>query len=1410
MSIGQPSKPDAGASAPSIKEAARSDAEARDHAFFAQRLSLPPEVEGEARAAAPVEARLPGDYRARLVSDYRSRLQDHLARTSPERLAAAPAPRLAMRASAGRLAAPATPGGLNWVPLGPSVGIKGNVSTRAPVSGRVRGIGASADGQRVYVASANGGVWRSDDGGETFYPLMNAFDQSPTANKSDSLACGAIAVHPDEPDRLYVGTGEATGFGSSMFFGVGVISSTDGGLTFTTEVMKNPSDTVQGSGFFAMVMDPLDHELAFGAADQGLFRRQPRNQDVPGLPKKKPQSYLLSLDTNTGSPSTSYWIEEGIATVTVWNPGATWVNTDTTLLPFTLNNEPWFVRYQDNSGDIWVYQWPPNAEPIEKWHPLAWTADQLLMCFSLNGASYIVRYRSAGGINTMLLRFDSTGTATPVWPADLDWGNPWTALVPFTLHGVPYFLRYNGGGGGNNTELMQWTGALLATRVGAAFALPQAAQLVPVEVNEEPLLLTYEPNNGGQTTLYRLSLAGTYTQIWQRAAALPAAGTVTSFLWRGQPRLLVYVTGAETLSLYGWGPGRDPDIVLLWTQKWAQNLTFMPFLMGYEWVYDQKRFHPAPTGQPGFGPENRLTRPRATSVVVARRSKDPIYYAAFWGRGQVYRSADRGDSWELFGELPPDQGRISLGVAPSNPNVIYAFTEVGSVFRYQVDGAPGLDRWIRIAGTPPPPVLTAKQGSYDLTIAVDPNDEDRIYLGAQGPAVLANQNYVQGAAIYRGDVTVSWTEGMPAAVPSISMTYAYIGASVHADVHVLTFTPGRSNALWVGCDGGVFYTSKANDGASAAFDTMFEAKNTGLSTMTVNDLAAQETRLPYDAIAIIGNQDNGNQIYTGSEAWARASDLGDSGRVVYRFNATPATAQLQLLATYIYATIARSIDGGRTFPNDASVPILRDAAGNRAEPCEFYAPLVSATGADYVVFGSGRPWVSADFGASWRSIPSNTPQDIVNPPWAITAMAAWGAIIYAGFADGKIFKYTSSAAGVRIDNMGGPGALSVFTGADIFPNRNPIPITSIAVSPFDFTGNSIYVTLGGDLSASAFGWQRVWFFGGAGWIQGGGTAPRQLMNVQHNTIVMDRVNAGHLYVGADIGVWRSTDWGQHWDPFGEGLPESPVLDLSIFPPKDVVPAAGGPPASNNTNLLRAVTHGRGVYERVLPDPAPDARNRQNVFLVVRASLLDRGLYDVQTGVPSPFDPNNALANITYYDGEDIKVSAPTNKVFPLPPGERVTFPMPAKITFAQFAELTNQSATLKANQPARVYVQVHNRGLWPGTKVRVTVLLSTTIGIGPPPVVADLPGGYEATVRAGGIVSGGGWQTLSVAVIDELYAGHPAVVSVDIPAGSLAAATYCVLALVTSPENIYGAVEVVVATLVKGEPKAAMKYLVVT
>jgi photosystem II stability/assembly factor-like uncharacterized protein len=102
---------------------------------------------------------------------------------------------------------------MNWSFIGPT-----------NISGRIADV-AVADrpsGRRLYAGSCCGGLWASDDLGQTWQAVFD---------KEASTAIGAVAVAPSNPDIVWVGTGESNIFRSS-YTGVGVYRSIDNARTF--------------------------------------------------------------------------------------------------------------------------------------------------------------------------------------------------------------------------------------------------------------------------------------------------------------------------------------------------------------------------------------------------------------------------------------------------------------------------------------------------------------------------------------------------------------------------------------------------------------------------------------------------------------------------------------------------------------------------------------------------------------------------------------------------------------------------------------------------------------------------------------------------------------------------------------------------------------------------------------------------------------------------------------------------------------------------------------------------------------------------------------------------------------------------------------------------------------------------
>jgi hypothetical protein len=121
-------------------------------------------------------------------------------------------------------------------------------------------------------------------------------------------------------------------------------------------------------------------------------------------------------------------------------------------------------------------------------------------------------------------------------------------------------------------------------------------------------------------------------------------------------------------------------------------------------------------------------------------------------------------------------------------------------------------------------------------------------------------------------------------------------------------------------------------------------------------------------------------------------------------------------------------------------------------------------------------------------------------------------------------------------------------------------VNDLAGDPTD--KSRFFAVLGGFNTAHLWEWSEIngWFARGAG-----------LPNVPANSVVM--ISRDTLFVGTDVGVFRSQDGGRNFEPFMEGLPQGVVVtDLKY---------------SANLNALTTATYGRGAWQISIDPIAPN-------------------------------------------------------------------------------------------------------------------------------------------------------------------------------------------------------------------------------
>lgn len=514
-----------------------------------------------------------------------------------------------------------------------------------------------------------------------------------------------------------------------------------------------------------------------------------------------------------------------------------------------------------------------------------------------------------------------------------------------------------------------------------------------------------------------------------------------------------------------------------------------------------------------------------------------IVYATTWefrrlpyafnsgGKGSgIYKSTDAGRTWkELKNGLPAKPyGRVALTLAPSAPQNMLAIVEAKETALYI--SSDGGENWKEQAST----LNVVSRPFYFSTLVIDPKDPKRVYR----PAFSFS---------YSNDGGYSFSDA------------SYEGGWVHSDMHALWINPNYTNQMYLGTDGGVYYS--LDRGA-----TWFFVQNLPVGQFYH---VAADNQKPYRIYG--GLQDNGSwmapsaapggvgnanwmNIYFGDGFWAQP-DPND--------------------ANIAYAEYQGGNMGRIDLTTLKSVTIQpQQTAREEKLRWNWNTPIVTGTASTKNLYtGAQYLYKSTDQGRSWDRISpdlttndknkqkqeesgglseDNTSAENHCTIFTVAESPLDANMVWVGTDDGNIQLTTDGGKTWTnlAKNYAAAGIPAQTWVSSIEPSRYDKNVVYATFDNHMYGDMKTYVAKSTDMGKT---WQKF--------------SSDEFTGYAHK-IKEDLKSKDLLFLGAEWGLFASVDGGANWFRMKNNIPEyAMVRDLQIHP---------------QTNDLLIATHGRGI------------------------------------------------------------------------------------------------------------------------------------------------------------------------------------------------------------------------------------------
>jgi photosystem II stability/assembly factor-like uncharacterized protein len=532
-----------------------------------------------------------------------------------------------------------------WAQIGPE-----RIPHSGTSTGRLTAIAVHpTDSDIIYVGGAQGGVWKTTNGGTSWSPLTD---------QECSLAMGSIAIDPVNPNIVYAGTGEQH-FSGDSYYGCGVLRSVDGGATWTVQgasIFQRVG--ARGAKISRVIIDPSTAGFAtattvFVASDFGLYRSLNSGADWTLVQTGTITDLVLDPSNN----SILYSAERGIGVYKSVDGGATWAIKQGGFPTTTV-------------GRINLAIAPSQPETL--FASIQSTANNALRGIykTINGAEFWTQVGATGASCAFQCWYDMT---IAVHPTDPD-------IVLFG--GLSLYLSANGG-----VSFANVGGSIHVDQHILAFD-PQNPSTV------------YVGNDGG---IYRSGDAGatwstlnTNLAITQFYGGISLHPTDPLFALGGtQDNGTLQYNGTPDWAHVLGGDGgftaidRDDPLVRYGETQWTSGSLFG-----------------GPRRRVGSSYIRKVNGINASdrALFIPPLVMDPSdSHTLYFGTFRLYKTDDQAESWASISSDLTSGGRISaITVAPFDPSVIYVGASSGDVW-VTSDGG-GI--WTKVDGSLPDRFVT--------------------------------------------------------------------------------------------------------------------------------------------------------------------------------------------------------------------------------------------------------------------------------------------------------------------------------------------------------------------------------------------------------------------------------------------------------------------------------------------------------------------------------------------------------------------------------------------------------------------------------------------------------------------------------------------------------------------------------